>query len=127
MRRILLLCLIGLIALPVPAFAKKTLEKDNVVVDPTLLSANDHADIARIEEYLNNMRSISADFLQIDDQGGTMHGTIAIQRPGKMRVNYAPPSKDFIVADGHTVHIWNDDLKEQTNLDEGSSLAEFIL
>ncbi len=25
------------------------------------------------------------------------------------------------------MHIWNDDLKEQTNVDESSSLAEFIL
>ncbi len=38
-----------------------------------------------------------------------------------------PPSKDFIIADGSSVHIWNDDLKEQTNVDESSSLAEFIL
>ncbi len=55
--------------------------------------------MARIEEYLNKMRSIAADFMQIDDAGGMMHGEIKIQRPGKMRVTYDPPSKDFIVAD----------------------------
>jgi len=44
-----------------------------------------------------------------------------------MRVNYTDPAKDFIVADGHMVHIWNDDLKSQTNVEEGSSLADFIL
>jgi outer membrane lipoprotein-sorting protein len=63
----------------------------------------------------------------MDEQGGAMSGTIEIQRPGKMRVTYAPPSKDFIIADGDWVHIWNEDLKAQTNVEQGSSLAEFIL
>lgn len=90
-------------------------------------STQDQADIARIEQYLNHLHNISADFMQIDDAGGIMHGKIAIQRPGKMRVTYDAPNKDFIVADGDVVHIWNDDLKSQTNVDEGASLAEFIL
>ena len=94
---------------------------------PAALSAQDHADLARIESYLNGLKSMAADFTQIDDQGGMMNGTLAIQRPGKMRVTYAAPSKDFIIADGDTVHIWNHDLQAQTNVDQGSSLAEFIL
>ncbi len=96
-------------------------------VAPAVLSAKDSADLGRIELYLNELKSISADFLQIDDNGGIMRGTIAIQRPGKMRVVYSPPNKDFIVADGSSVHIWNSELKAQTNVDQGSSLAEFIL
>jgi len=96
-------------------------------IKPAHLSVEESADVSRIETYLNEMKSISADFLQIDDGGGMMRGTIAIQRPGKMRVNYDAPSKDFIIADGTAVHIWNDDLQQQTNVDQGSSLAEFIL
>ncbi len=105
---------------PLLAFADETAK-------PVKLSPEDQADVERIETYLNDLKSISANFLQIDDQGGILRGTIAIQRPGKMRVNYDPPSKDFIVADGSNVHVWNDDLKEQTNVDEESSLANFIL
>jgi outer membrane lipoprotein-sorting protein len=91
------------------------------------LSAQDKSDLVRIEDYLNNMKNVSADFLQIDDQGGIMRGAIAISRPGKMRVTYDPPSKDFIIADGSFVHVWNDDIKAQTNVEQGGSLAEFIL
>lgn len=94
---------------------------------PATLTEQDRTDVLRMESYLNNLKNMSADFLQIDDNGGIMRGAISIQRPGKMRVNYDPPSKDFIIADGNNVHIWNDDLKEQTNVEEGSSLAEFIL
>ena len=94
---------------------------------PANLSPSDRADVARIEGYLNHLKSIAADFMQVGDDGSMMRGDIAIQRPGKMRVNYDAPSQDFIVADGDQVHIWNADLKSQTNLDQGSSLAEFIL
>lgn len=90
-------------------------------------SAQDKNDIGRIEKYLNGIQNMSADFLQIDDAGGLMRGHIAISRPGKMRVTYAPPSKDFIIADGSFVHIWDDALQSQTNVDQDSSLAQFIL
>lgn len=91
------------------------------------LTAADRSDIKRIEAYLNDLKSIAADFMQIDDSGGVMRGKISIQRPGKMRVTYEAPNKDFIVADGGMVHIWNDELQSQTNLDQSGSLAEFIL
>lgn len=91
------------------------------------LSAQDKADVARIEKYLNNLKSIAADFMQIDDRGGTMRGQIAIKRPGKMRVTYSDPNKDFIVADGDMVHIWDNQLRSQTNVEESDSLANLIL
>jgi len=115
---LLLACLLTIFSLPALA---------DDAVKPARLSPEDRAEIQQIEDYLNGLKTITADYLQIDDQGGMMRGTIMIQRPGKMRVTYDPPSHDFIVADGSMVHIWNDDLKEQTNVEEGASLAEFIL
>ena len=91
------------------------------------LSAEDKTDLARIQAYLNGLKNISADFLQVDDAGGFIRGVLAISRPGKMHVTYDLPSKDLIIADGSFVHIWNDDLKAQTTVEQGSSLAEFIL
>ena len=40
------------------------------------LSVQDKNDLARIEAYLNGMKNISADFLQIDDAGGIMRGDL---------------------------------------------------
>jgi outer membrane lipoprotein-sorting protein len=124
LRLLALVLLCGAFGVSHAAAADKASNPDN---RPVKLNDKDRADVVRMEAYLNQLKNISADFLQIDDNGGIMRGTIAIQRPGKMRVNYDPPSKDFIIADGNNVHIWNDDLKEQTNVEEGSSLAEFIL
>lgn len=117
------LCLLAfLIAAPVasaPAAA--------ATATPAALVPADRFDIGRIADYLNGLKNVSADFLQIDDAGGMMRGTIAISRPGKMRVTYDPPNKDFIIADGSSVHIWDDALQAQTNIDQKSSLAHFIL
>lgn len=96
-------------------------------IQPLKFSHQEEFDLERIESYLNALKSISANFMQIDDNGGIMRGTIMLQRPGKMRVAYDPPNKDYIIADGSFVHIWNDELKSQTNVEQGSSLAEFIL
>ncbi|MDE2029622.1 MAG: outer membrane lipoprotein carrier protein LolA [Alphaproteobacteria bacterium] len=94
---------------------------------PTHLTPGAANDLHRIETYLNGLHNIEADFIQVDDSGGMLRGKIDISRPGKMRVTYAPPDKDFIIADGDFVHIWNSDLKAQTNVPQDSSLAEFIL
>ncbi|MFA4995180.1 MAG: outer membrane lipoprotein carrier protein LolA [Bdellovibrionales bacterium] len=96
-------------------------------VAPVFLSVKDKKDLAKIENYLNGLKNVSADFLQVDDAGGMMRGQIAISRPGRMRVTYDAPSKDFIIADGGSVHIWNEDLQAQTNVDQDASLAHFIL
>ena len=96
-------------------------------VTPAKVGAEHHGDIIRIENYLNELKSVSANFLQVNDHGEMRHGTIAIQRPGKMRVNYDPPQPDFIIADGSFVHIWDAEMKQQTNVPVGDSIAEFIL
>lgn len=119
-----LLLLALVLTFPFPPTAQAA---DGHAVAQANLTARDKKDLERIETYLNAMKNVSADFLQIDDAGGIMRGQIAIARPGKMRVTYDPPSKDFIIADGSSVHIWDEDLKAQTNVEQGSSLAEFIL
>ena len=96
-------------------------------VKPAKLNPTEKADVARIESYLNDLKSVGATFLQISDSGGLRHGTIAIKRPGKMRVTYDEPDKDFIVADSSFVHIWDEEMKQETTLPLGSGIAEFIL
>lgn len=123
MKKAFLLAVVFLAVLAAPSVAKEAPKND----PQTKLSIQDKKDVARIEEYLNGLKNISANFLQLDDAGGIMRGQIEISRPGKLRVTYDPPNKDFIIATGHSVHIWDDDLKAQTNLDQEASLAAFIL
>lgn len=78
-------------ALVQPALAQPSLE-------PLALSAQDRADIARVEAYLGAMRRLKARFLQVGPDGGTAEGTAWIERPGKMRFQYDPPTPLLLVA-----------------------------
>lgn len=83
--------------------------------------------VTRAERYLNSKKSFSARFMQGMDNGQVMTGTLLISRPGKMNLTYDPPSKDFIIADGSFVYLWDGELSQHTTLPLGGSLAGLIL
>lgn len=85
------------------------------------------AEIARIEEYLNGIRTLQSEFVQIADDGSAVEGTFSLSRPGRMRIDYAPPVQDFIVADGRFVYFWDAEMKQQSNAPIGSTMADFLL
>ncbi len=119
--RFLPLLLFVFFAIVAPAWA------DNAPVKPAKLSEREEKDVARIESYLNNLKSVSARFLQISDSGSFRQGDIALRRPGRMRVTYDAPSKDFIVADGLFLNIWDADMQQQSSIPLGNGIADFIL
>jgi len=94
---------------------------------PASLSKYEKKEIKQIEKYLNTVNNISANFMQVSDMGAMRLGKIAIKRPGKMRVDYDSPDKDFIVADGFMVHMWDDEMQSQTSVPVGDGIASFIL
>jgi outer membrane lipoprotein-sorting protein len=64
------------------------------------LSNAERADLARVEAYLNGVKSIRARFMQISSTGELAEGDFYLLRPGKMRIEYRPPVPVLIVADG---------------------------
>ena len=70
------------------------------------LSAEDEADIQRVEQYLNNLKTFRARFLQVDPIGGTAEGTLYLSRPGKLRIDYDAPNPNLLIANGqHLIHF----------------------
>jgi outer membrane lipoprotein-sorting protein len=67
------------------------------------LTPKDRADLARIEAYLDTLRSLKAHFLQVSPNGQTAEGTAWMDRPGRMRFDYAPPSPLLLVASQGTL------------------------
>lgn len=82
-----------------------------VVRDPATASGED---LARIEDYLNSLRTLRADFLQIGPDGATATGTFYYDRPDKMRLDYEPPSELLIIANGWKL-VYQDRRLEQTS------------
>lgn len=94
---------------------------------PPALSAQDRSDIARIEEYLNGVKTLQSKFVQVAPDGRQATGTFYLSRPGKMRLEYDPPIRDFIVADGLFLFYWDAEMRQQSSTPIGSTLADFIL
>jgi outer membrane lipoprotein-sorting protein len=74
----------------------------------------DDADIARIEAYLNGLKTLRAHFMQATGDGQLSEGTAWLQRPGKMRFQYNPPSPFLLIA-AHGVLTFNDSALQQTS------------
>ncbi len=78
------------------------------------LTAQDRADIARVEAYLDRLKTLKAHFLQVGPDGDVSEGTAWIDRPGKMRFEYSPPSPYLLVA-GYGVGFFHDKSLGQTS------------
>lgn len=61
-------------------------------------SAQDQADLARVEAYLDGLRTLKAHFLQVAPDGALSEGTAWLERPGRMRFQYDPPAPFLLVA-----------------------------
>ena len=79
---------------------------------PTPLIGEEQADaVKRINAYFNGVTSFQGNFEQIDPSNKHTHGRFYVQRPGKIRFDYAPPSALQIVADGYSLAIVDSELK----------------
>lgn len=73
-----------------------------------VLSAADQADVARVEAYLNGIKTLSAKFLQVAENGATAQGQFYLSRPGKLRLEYDPPVPILLLSEGHDFLIHYD-------------------
>ncbi|CAO3448719.1 Outer membrane lipoprotein carrier protein LolA [Azospirillum argentinense] len=104
------------------------------VLDPALaapraaaLSAQDQALVAQAESYLNGIGTLQSKFVQVAPNGHQTTGTFYLARPGRMRLEYDAPVKDFVVADGAFIFYWDGEMRQQSSAPIGSTLADFIL
>jgi outer membrane lipoprotein-sorting protein len=93
----------------------------------TALSEQDRADIARIEAYLNAMRTLEARFVQIAESGATAEGRVQLARPGRMRLEYDPPVPLLVVAFGGQIIQYDKELKQATYLPLSATPAAILL
>lgn len=75
-------------------------------------SESDADTITRVENYLNAIETLKADFLQVAPDSSLSEGTVYIKRPGRLRVDYDPPVPILIVSDGRWLTLIDYELKE---------------
>jgi outer membrane lipoprotein-sorting protein len=72
--------------------------------------------IAEVERYLNAIDTLEASFSQIAPNGELSTGTVYIQRPGRLRFDYDPPSQIRLVAPGDWRLVFYDASIQQVNV-----------
>lgn len=102
-RRVALACVILLAAASATGAAAASVA--------TPLSAEDLALAERAAAYLQSLSSERARFVQTDARGNVSQGEFWLQRPGKARFQYDPPSGIVIASDGRLVSVLNPRLK----------------
>ncbi len=89
---------LGILALAsLPALAAKPID----------VTSEQATSINALSDYLNSFKTMQGEFTQISPKGNLSRGVFFIQKPGKMRFEYAPPNPFLIVADGKWLTVKN--------------------
>jgi outer membrane lipoprotein-sorting protein len=67
----------------------------------------------RVSLYLSSVQTMVGNFVQIGPDGGRTQGTFYIQKPGKVRFQYNPPTSLDVIADGSSVVVRDRNLATQ--------------
>lgn len=91
------------------------------------LNADDRAAIGRIEAYLNSIRSVQARFMQWSTAGQVAQGTLYLQRPKQLRLDYRPPSTLQVYANGFWLIFVDTELEAVTHVPLTSTPVGFLV
>jgi outer membrane lipoprotein-sorting protein len=65
------------------------------------------ADLDRISDALNSIKTMRGGFTQIGPQGQVDQGKFYILKPGKIRFDYDPPNPTLVIGDGIGIAVYN--------------------
>lgn len=82
--------------------------------------------IARVEKYLTGLTTIISDFTQVAPDGSIATGKFYLQRPGKMRWQYNPPTPVLMVADGKVLTYYDYELQQVNYIRLDSTIISFL-
>lgn len=103
------------VAVPAGAVVKTTLDQEQRDV------------LQKAEAHLSDVETMKARFLQVTSQGGTAEGSVAMLRPGRMRLEYDEPTPVLIVADGRWLIYVDKELDQVSHIGLGSTPAGILL
>jgi outer membrane lipoprotein-sorting protein len=81
----------------------------------------------RISSYLSNVRNLSGQFVQVAPDGKKSEGEFYLQKPGRVRFDYNPPSPIELIADGQSVVVRDRKLATQDLYPLSQTPLRFLL
>ena len=93
----------------------------------TAFDANQRALIDRVNVYLMSVQTLVGDFVQIGPDGRRSEGKIYLQKPGRVKFEYNPPSPVELVSDGNSLVVRDRKLETQDLYPLSQTPLRFLL
>jgi len=93
----------------------------------TNLTAEQRALVEKINAYMSSTQVLNGDFVQVGPDGKKTQGTFYIQKPGKVRFEYDPPSPMELISDGQSVVVRDRNLATQDLYPLSQTPLRFLL
>lgn len=77
---------------------------------PGIYTQAEIAELDKVSAYLNGIRTLKSNFVQLGPQGQLSRGEFDLAKPGQLRFSYDAPSPILIVATGGSVYVKNSQL-----------------
>ena len=85
------------------------------------------AQVDKVSAYLSGIQQLVGDFVQVGPDGSRVRGEFYIQKPGRVRFDYEPPSRIEIIADGQSVVVRDRKLATQDLYPLSQTPLRFLL
>lgn len=95
--------------------------------ESTAFDDKQRALVGKISAYLSSIQTMVGDFVQVGPDGKRTEGQFYIQKPGKVRFAYNPPSPIDVVADGQSVVVRDRNLDTQDLYPLSQTPLRFLL
>jgi outer membrane lipoprotein-sorting protein len=83
--------------------------------------------IASVNAWFNRAKTFESDFVQLGPDGRQSQGKLYVERPGRLRFEYAPPSSLEVIADGMSVAVRDKKLGTQDQYFISQTPLKFLL
>jgi len=83
--------------------------------------------IERVNAYLTGMQTLVGDFVQVGPDGGRTEGKLYMQKPGRVRFEYDPPSPVELISDGQSLVVRDRKLATQDYYPLSQTPLRFLL
>ena len=93
----------------------------------TNFDANQRALIDRVNVYLMSVQNLVGDFVQVGPDGRRSEGKLYLQKPGRVRFEYKPPSPIELVSDGKSLVVRDRKLETQDLYPLSQTPLRFLL
>lgn len=113
-----------------PKSINKFIEETNIEDSATEMSKRHNKKISSTQQellnYMNSIKTMTANFIQIAPDGTSSEGKFFLSRPGKLRWQYEPPVPILIIINAKNLLYYDYELDEVTYTDVDQIMGAFL-